>query len=255
MDMCNMADSACTAQQSCSVPACSTKPEGCKDADYRVCSSFFNGTAIASDNPQCNDDCQKAHDLKFSISRLRNVNLVDVIIEIVTFLALCITAGFIFKDHKVGTIITSIVFLIIVILDFGLQAAALALASSAYSAIELPYNNFCISSITGRRLERFQSNLRANLETVLWLGYIEIVLALLETTVEIGALLLETRGSSSAPSKMQKWLWIVQAVLASFNIVASVVDYTKFTRESYSDAQQILTSLQSRDTAWCIEAV
>ena len=37
----------------------------------------------------------------------------------------------------------------------SLQAAGLAHVSSARAAIELPYNNSCISSITGRRLEWF----------------------------------------------------------------------------------------------------
>ncbi len=217
-----------------------------------VCAAVAMATVEHSPLCQGTELCQQLGEMtREKIPFLYAINLIDLIIEGFSLVALLFSAFRQLGGPAVGAPLLAIMLAI----DISLEFIAIATANSIHPMVKPLRTDACLDLqlANGRTMYETLVKLESDLETIVRLGYFEIGVAAAAAVGDLADLYRFWHDGDKEMSTCTLFLRGVFLFLpALLDVILAAMDFFIFTSSASTEAVELRQSIVARDAAWCV---
>ena len=184
-----------------------------------------------------------------SVPLLYAINLIDVVLESFSLVALLMCASASLGGARAG----GPLLFVMLSVDLALELVAISTASSIHPTVKLLKDTTCLDQLQadGRAFQETLVKLESDLEAVVKLGYGEIGVAVVAAAGDLSDVKAEFKEGGMTPQRQfQRGMLLFLPAFMDF--VLAALDFFIFTASANEDSVKLRQSIVNRDAVWCL---
>ena len=219
-----------------------------EQSEQSVCAAI--AMAAVEHSPLCQEDnlCRQVGRItRDAIPRLYSLNRTDFYLEILALFALLLCY---FKEKLGGARTGGLLLLFLLALDLTLQMMSIETTGGILPTVRVLKDSNCLNQLQGegRAAQETLVKLENDLDTVIGLGYAELISGALAAIGDLKDMYDESRGRGMDPIQRSIFLFLP----AVADVLLAALDFFVYTSSARDESVDLRQSLIQRSNRWCV---